>query len=381
MFFVIIFIEGEFMKDNKKMIVILASAVGVILLIIIVLMLIAGSGNKSLSYSQIEERVVSAGKNYFADHKDELPEVGTKTISANKLTDEGYLIDISKRVKGDATCDGTLYVTKTANDYSYRATLDCGSDYSTKTLKSVVMNNSVVTSGNGLYQETQVNPNNINETQTVYLFKGDNVNNYVKVGDYLWQIVKVFEDGTMEVLGDPQLLISTWDNRYNINTDLYDGINNYNVSRIHDFIVSDVVNDKDGFLKIKSLITTHSACVGKRSLDIDINDGSIECSEILENQYFSLLPVYDFMNASLDNNCNKALDDSCYNYNYLTEYSSSWWTITGVADETDKVYYVSNILDIGAANRSRSGRLMAYFDASVTYVSGSGTYDDPYIVK
>ena len=25
------------------------------------------------------------------------------------------------------------------------------------------------------------------------------------------------------------------------------------------------------------------------------------------------------MNASLDENCNKVLDDSCYNYNYLNE--------------------------------------------------------------
>ena len=379
MFFVIICIEGEFMKDNKKMIVILASAVGIILLIIIILMLVAGAGGKSLSYSQIEERIVSAGKNYFADHNDELPEVGTKTLSADKLTDEGYLIDISKRVKGDSTCDGTLYVTKTAHSYSYRAILDCGSDYSTKTLKSVVMND-IVTSGNGLYATEQINPDTGN-LETVYIFKGDNVNNYIKLGDFYWRIVKVYENGEMAVLGDPELLRATWDNRFNISVNSYHGINEYDISRIRDTIDTEVLDYEDGYLIIKSLITTHTACFGNRSLNDTSKDGSTECSKALPNQYFSLLPVYDYMNASLDSNCNKAEDDSCYNYNYLASENDEWWTITGVADNTEEVYYVDNTIDREYANRSRGSRLYAHFDASVTYVSGSGTYDDPYIVK
>ena len=183
------------------------------------------------------------------------------------------------------------------------------------------------------------------------------------------------------VLGDPELLRATWDNRFNIITDNYRGINQYDISRMRDSIDTEVVDDEEGYLIIKSLITTHTACYGNRSLDDTSKDGSTECSSTLPNQYFSLLPLYDYMNASLDPNCNKALDNSCYNYNYLASNNEEWWTITGVADNTEEVYYISNTVEREYANRIRGVRLYAHFDASVTYVSGSGTYEDPYIVK
>ena len=47
------------------------------------------------------------------------------------------------------------------------------------------------------------------------------------------------------------------------------------------------------------------------------NDGSIEKSSLLEKQYIGLLPLYDYINASIDTNCNSALTESCTNYNYL----------------------------------------------------------------
>ena len=45
--------------------------------------------------------------------------------------------------------------------------------------KSIVIEN-VVTTGNGLYEEVQINPNGQDSVHTVYVFKGDNVNNYIR---------------------------------------------------------------------------------------------------------------------------------------------------------------------------------------------------------
>ena len=87
------------------------------------------------------------------------------------------------------------------------------------------------------------------------------------------------------------------------------------------------------------------------------------------------------MNASLDENCTHAESESCYNYNYLSESGNGWWTVTGVADNSQDVYYVANSMMDTYANSTKSARLYAHLDSNVTYVSGTGTYDDPYILK
>ncbi len=368
------------MKSNKKLIVILSSFVGGIILLIIILMLIANGGSKSLGYEKIEKNIVSAGKNYFKDHEDKLPSQGTIEINASKLISEGYLSDFSKRVPSGVTCSGTLAVSKTPNDYSYRSSLNCGDDYKTQTLSNILLEK-VTTSNNGLYAMEQVSADDPDQVENVYIFRGDAVNNYIKLGDFYWRIVKVYEDGEIAVLGDPELLIARWDNRYNIDTQKYHGINIYDVSRMKDSIKTEVLDYEDGYKIIKSLITTHTACYGKRSLDNTSKDGSVECQETLKDQYFSLLPVYDFMNASLDPNCQHAEDNSCYNYNYLAEHSEEWWTLTGVEDDSENVYFVDKTVEHDYASTSRGVRLYAHFAPNVKYISGSGTEEDPYVVE
>lgn len=368
------------MKLNKKMIVILCSVVAAILVFIVILILLLAGRDKSLSYDRIEERIVTAGMSYYEDNPNQLPQSGTSSIDTSTLVAQGYLNDLSTYTKEGVVCSGTLYVTKTPTDYSYRSTLNCGTSYVTKSFKDIVATN-IVTSGSGLYEEEQVNPNDNTTLHKVYVFKGDNVNNYVKVGSYYWRIVKIYENGEMSVVGDPELMRRTWDNRFNMDTNKYRGINDYEVSRMVDYIENDVTKNTEGFLKIKSLVTPHIACIGKRSLNDASRDGSAECSKILENQYFSLLPIYDYLNASLDENCIAATDKSCYNYNYLASESEDWWTITGVEDNTQDVYYVQKTVKSDFANQVKYVRLYANIDANVTYVSGTGTYKDPYILK
>ena len=369
------------MKLNKKMIIILCSVIAAILVLIVIIMLLLGGRSKKLSYNKIEEKIVTAGMNYYKNHQDQLPEVGTVSIDTSTLVAQGYLSDLTTYTGEDEICNGTLYVTKNPSNYSYRAKLYCGTNYVTKTFKERVVTD-VVTSGSGLYAEEQVNPNADDASMhKVYVFKGYNVNNYIKVGSYYWRIVKIYENGEMAVLGDPELLRTIWDNRYNIEEDKYTGINSYAVSRLSDTINTKVVGDVDGFLKIKSLITPHTACIGNRDTNDASKDGSSECSETLENQYFSLLPAYDYLNASLDSNCIAALDESCYNYNYLASERDEWWTITGVGDNTYEVYFVDGVMEADNASYTKSVRLYAHLDANVTYVSGTGTYADPYILK
>lgn len=368
------------MKLNKKMVIMLASVIGVIVVFIIVLMLFAGGGSKKLSFEQIEKKLISAAESYYADNEDELPESGTVSIDVDKLVSKGYIKDLSEYTEDDVNCDGKVNVTKIPTGYTYRANLNCGKKYSTNRLSNVITKD-IVTDGSGLYLEEQVDFYDINKTQKVYLFKGESVANYIKVGDFLWQIVKVYENGEIAVLGDPELFASAWDDKYNIEIDKRLGINDYKDSRMQTNIISNVVEDNESFLNIKSLITTHTACIGKRDLADKSRDGSAECSKILENQYFSLLPVYDYINASLDSNCKTALDKSCYNYNYLADIDMDTWMLTGVGDNTYEVYYLSGTVNYDEAKVRNEVRLYAHLDPNVTYISGSGTEADPYIVK
>ena len=368
------------MKLNKKMIIMMASVVGVIVVLIIVLLLFASGGSKNLSYSEIEERIVTSGKSYYEDNEDKLPTEGDVELNISTLVSEGYMNELSTYTDNGDSCSGKLIVTKTPNDYSYYAYLDCGNEYTTS-LFSEYLKKDVVTNGPGLYEMEQVVPGS-DETSSVYIYRGDNVNNYIKVGDYLWQVVKILDNGEIVALGDSSLLRATWDDRYNIDTNYYNGINDYEISRIREFINSDVIEPTDMFVNIKGLITPHTACVANRTKDDTSRDGSTECSKTLENEYFSLLPIYDYMNASLDENCQKVLNDSCSNYNYLSSSSdSSWWLATGVGDDTESVYYVDGKIETSYGSYNRSGRLMVHLNKYVSYVSGSGTVDDPYVIK
>lgn len=368
------------MKLNKKMIIIMASVVGVIVVIIIVLLLFIGGGSNNLSFEEIENRIVTSGKSYYEDNEDKLPKEGQTELNVSTLVSEGYMNELSTYTEEGTSCSGKLIVTKTPNDYAYYSYLDCGSEYKTE-LFSEYLKENIVTSGSGLYEMEQVVPGS-DENETVYVYRGDNVNNYIQVGDYLWQVIKILDNGEIVALGDTALLRATWDDRYNINTNHYNGINDYEVSRIREFIISDVIEPEDMFVNIKGLITPFTACVANRNEEDTSRDGSTECSKVLENEYFSLLPVYDYMNASLDENCSKALNDSCSNYNYLsTSVDSSWWLATGVGNSTENVYYVDGKIETNFANYNRSGRLMVHLNKYVSYVSGSGTVDDPYIIK
>ena len=88
------------------------------------------------------------------------------------------------------------------------------------------------------------------------------------------------------------------------------------------------------------------------------------------------------MNASLDVNCTETTSRSCQNYNYLTDTKNSWWTLTPVAENTHRVYKFSYgyLASSSLTNDSRV-RAVLYLSENVIYAGGTGTLEEPYIVK
>ena len=131
----------------------------------------------------------------------------------------------------------------------------------------------------------------------------------------------------------------------------------------------------------KLLVASHSLPIGKRNSNDTDKSGALENSTILENQFISLLPVYDFLNASLDKNCNSTTAESCTNYNYLAKYKFNWWLITTSSKNSHQVFKVGNSISIATASSSNYLRPVIYLNNDAMYVKGDGSKENPYIVK
>lgn len=364
------------MKDlgKKKLLIIAGGIIGLVVLIIIILLIYNAIFGKT-SYKDIENKVLRAAKEYYGAHSELLPKNENEQVSTTDtaLTAAGYLKSMSELTKGmDVSCSATVMVSYAGGEYRYTPLLNCGDKYSSKTLTSYIMNNeSKVFTGEGLY-----------DLNGELVFRGEDPNNYVKLSGKMWRIVKIQNNQAVLILND-KFERAVWDDRFNADRDRTDGINTYSVSRIKesldDFYKGDNLFDKDS----KNLVSVHTLYTGKRLETDNYNDGSIEKVEFLDNQYIGLLPLYDYINASIDENCNSAITDSCSNYNYLNHFDYNWWTITADASNTYKVFRVSNDGTVESLRASSNGyaRPVIYLAKDALYTGGTGTSEDPYTIK
>ena len=371
---------------KKKMIRFMAIIVGVMLVVILLLFVISslgGSGKKSsYSYSDIESILLKAGKSYFKDHSDYLPaeEDDIVEVDSSNLVDEGKMKDLSEYPTKDGTvCTGSVKVELVDDDYVYTPLLNCGDNYNTVSLNSKVLeDNEIVTTGDGLYSRGGE-----------YIFRGENVNNYVQLDKSLWRIVKITNDDEIVLVNEEGVGSSyVWDNRYNQETNYNTGINNYTVSRIKDYL-DDIYtnpNEKKHELllskKDKSRIVDFDLCIGKKASNSEDKKNTDECKQKLSDQKYGLLTLSDYLYASVDPNCKSAESKSCRNYNYLV-IKYEWWLITANSANTYNVYSVQSngsVIDAYASNHALV-RPVVHLNSNVLFESGKGTLEKPYKVR
>lgn len=369
-------------EKTKRLLIGLGAVVGLILLIIIIILIVNAAKPKTLSYTGIEDKMVEASKLYYSKKNEALPvnEGEEVEVSASTLSEEGYMKDISKYQEDkNASCSGSVIVTKSGEGYDYAPRLDCGDKYSTKFLYEKLLG-SVVSKDDGLYKTTEYSSKG---TVNTYVFKGDFVDNYVNLNGRVWRIVKMdskFNITLIESDYDRNVdYKGSWDNRYNVQRGTDVGINDYYKSVIRRSLGQEVYDKLDNNTKAK--LVMKDLCIGKRSTTETKNDGSVECSNTLSNEYLSLLTAYDFMNASLDTNCKTIIDKSCGNYNYLVAYNRSFWLLTPNSENTYGGYKVSDHAATSNLSTSAIARLVINVNKNLVCVSGSGTEADPYIVK
>ncbi len=393
-------LEEEIKKEEKlakdqfraKLVKMMGVIIIVIIIIVLIGFIISLTSKKNYTYVEVEDIMKEAAQSYFSDHKKKLPSTISQKVEIHDkvLAEEEYMKTLDKYLYTDL-CSGKVVVQKSnQNSYSYTAYLDCGSDYTTTELyKKVLDKKNIVTEGYGLYSYNGG-----------YVYRGSDINNYVKFedNDKIWRILKINSNHEITLVQNEGSINSfPWDNRYNHSFDDNLGINTYQnsfISVIVDRLYNNRINDESDsdYLyyneeptiftkKIRSKLLKFKSCVGKRSSSDTSKDGSPECSEIIESKV-ALLPVYDFLNASLDPNCKTTKVPDCQNYNYLTN-EGNYWLANGMTEDTASVYFVNSqgYIEDSYANSEQGIRLVIRIGSDMMIEKGKGTKKSPYVIR
>lgn len=374
---------------REKMIKMFGVVIVALIVVLIIGFLISLFTRKNYTYATVEDKMKEAAINYFKDNKNKLPKTNSEIveIDSNILSNNKYMKTLDKYLK-NKECSGKVSVEKVDNkSYSYTPKLTCSNYTTTKLYDEIVNSDNIVTDGFGLYK-----------LNNDYVYRGSNVNNYVRFSDSenMWRIVKATANNEVVLISDNKTRnVFSWDERYNSQYDNNYGVNIYknsNISEIMKKLYANTLNsDEDNYYnneeteiltkEEKTKIVKFNACVGPRAKLDATNDGSSECKTV-ENVKMSLLSTYDFLNASLDQNCNSTEKPDCQNYNYLTT-NYNYWLANGSLDNSSKAYRVSSYgyLQASYANVESYARVVIHLSENVMLEKGKGTKNNPYIIR
>ena len=361
----------------KKLII----GTGIFLLIIIFLMIFisCSSKGKIYSYNEIEKILIQKTKAAYGKGCN-LPGLNQKIdISIEELVNKGLVKTINEYTQDETTsCSAKVTIYNNNGYYLYVPNINCGEKYKTKTLQETLIKDSLVETGNGLYK-----------VDDEYIFKGDNVKNYIKLNDVLYRIVSINSDGSvrlMENKKNSENTMTTWDDRYNTDKQYNAGINNYSANGLNSRIKDKIHSIYEGSTytdDVKAYFISKESCVGKRSVKELENTGIYECAEKTESYPISVLALYEYFRASLDPNCTGIVNSSCTNYNYFTSISNSFWTLTADKDTSYKAYKISggSVMKSNASNPAYLLIVININGNAVINSEGNGSVNNPYIIN
>lgn len=362
---------------NEKTMKILGGIIGGFVIFIVILFLISSCTKEKYTYEKLESKMLKVAQNYYKNNSDKLPseDKGTKMYSLIDMIHDGKIKKVSEMFGDDAKCEGNVTVTNNGGYYNYSVYLDCGEDYKTKYLYEKIIDDNLVTADVGLY-----------EVGNEYIMKGEVKNNYVKYDNRLFRIMRINEDKSIRLIEDEGLTSVLWDDRYNETEKFKTGINEYILnnqisSRLKEALDNYYENEKVWPKEFKAYIPTQTLCIGKRAKADQTKDGSTECSQKLENQNLGALALYEYLQASLDNSCSGTIDKNCGNYNWISNYNRSIWTITASSERSDNAYSIHRTPTSSSCSNKIYANAVFNLTSKTVYVDGDGSKDKPYTFK
>ena len=365
-------------KDMRKRLMrIILIFVGILVVFLVVLLIISLINGKNMDYEEIEQEMKNAAMEYYDVQKGLLPKEGeTVTVRASTLANSEYMEPLSELRKNEE-CSGRVEIRKVGDKYIYTPYLDCGKNYVTKELYKAVLEQGIVTAGSGLY-----------DMNGEKVYRGEEINNYVKLDNMMFRIVKVTSNNTiLLIMSETDSNFSyNYDDRYNPEKKFNSGFNDYRVSRVYEFLQDLYEGNTDTAIlseSDKEKLVDFDLCIGKRGPYDSDNRNAVECSDILEDQMIGLLTASDYINASLDASCKMTTDRTCQNYNYLKLGGIDWWLVTGNSLNNSEVYSVRSggYIDEYNASSSKKIRPTIMINNNVMIKAGDGSSSNPFILK
>ena len=366
------------MLKDKKFLILIGLIIFLPLFTIVLTSIMRGCQNRGSSYNLYEKNMIKAAEKYFKRNHTEPDKEGEFVrVSLDTLVSNNYIKSSSSSLK-DSSCTG--YVTARLNGSSveknkggfvnYLVNLEC-QKYKTETLASLLKKD-IVTSKSGLYK-----------VGNEYIFKGDEVKNYITFHDKNYRIMGITSDGFVKMIKvDNEPVSKTWDSKYNIEVKQSYGKTIYSDSNILKSLTNDYLYDKKISKEARKHIVATDTCIGKRSInDITISK-QIDCQETIPNQFISLIGVSDFALASADPDCNNITTRSCNNYNYLKNIAYETWTTNAVTENSYEVLTLNGgVIMPEIANKYMKYNIIIHIDANEKIQSGIGTEEEPYLIK
>ena len=373
---------------NKKTFIIIGSSIlGLLVALILIVWLISVFKPHYYEYEELEEEMAKQAERYYKNNPDKLPSAEDGVIlSYDTLVSGEYMKPLNEVLKDSSQCSAYVVVNKIGDVYSYTSYLNCGDAYKTTELYRQILNdNPIVTTGSGLYKDTDGS----------YYFRGKVNNNYVAFGttlnrkketyDTLWRIVSVDENNNVklkrvESTNDKY----TWDDRYNQNEVDRSGYNDFETSIIKDKL-KELGNSEEILTSLeKGKVVAKKLCIGKRSWLDTSKDGSVECATLSEDEYiFGTITPYEYLRASIDENCDNVKNGSCSNFNFLSNaMQNQEWLVTADTDSNNFVYsFAGRSFSLEKAKSRRVIYPTINLNTYAFFKSGTGTEEDPYKIR
>lgn len=355
----------EYIKDKSYYLL------GGIVVVIILLIIINACSNGSGSYDKIEQKMVSAAKSYYASHEKNLPkeENNTVKVTISTLIEAELLKEVKDPNNKDQDCSGYVEVTKVGKEYSYTPFLVCKGNYEPKYLTDIVKSSKQDEYGNGVY-----------EMGGEYVYRGDDVKNYVSFNNQLWRIVKIDSEGDIKLVLAKYLdFTSSWSTVYNPSS-------GYNSGQTNDYLNTDIRKTLTNYYEDnfdndnKAKIVAKNLCIGSYD-EGDVFDAQKECAKIKESEKVGLLVLSDYKNASLDSGCISLGDPECSNYNYLSSSEITTWSLNSISDNDYEEFIIYGNINKNPASISYSINPVIYLTSKSIVNDGNGEEESPYIIK
>lgn len=358
----------DFIKDKSYYLL------GGTVIILVLVILIASCANKNTgsNYEKIEEKMKLAAKNYYDARKDKLPKEdgGVVKVNIGTLVDAELLDEVKDPKDKNSICTGYVEVTKVGDDYSYSPFLNCKGNYEPKYLTDVIKSVEIDEYGNGVY--------NLNGE---YVYRGKDVNNYLKFDNKIWRIIKIDKDGDIKIVSaEPTEDSYPYDTAYNSESEDNSGITT-------DYLKTDIRKTLNDYYKsnlskdAKSKIIKKELCIGGYLLTDEFSYEK-ECSKkTTTKEYISLLNVSDYQNASLSTECKTLENRECSNYNYLADYKFSSFFINPSSENSYSILYLSDRIYNSYANIELRVNPVVYLTDKSIKKSGNGTEATPFLIK